>query len=974
MDQIVNSDMFVTASAGTGKTYTLVKEYVGVFERAFRLGEQLDVHNVVAITFTNKAAREMKDRVISEFDLRISHGEPGKWKFLRSKLSYAWISTIHSFCERILRECALFAGIDPGFQIINGMRRSSLEEKVVRTYFEENLESIEPLIRLMGLDKAFRLMKDALSRERHSFYLNPSPVECSGRDLGSDAEIIIDGSKAFAESYRAVLSDYEMRTTGSGLLDFDQLLTRTRDLLLKMPDVQQKYSNRFRYIFVDEFQDTDELQNEIIRLLKADGKNNVFFVGDAKQSIYRFRGADVSVFNKTMDTFKRSGAAVKNLRINRRSHPDLVSFQNRFFKRVMQENTEGQFFRSVYGEDVESIPYEIDTNSSRVRIIGSETSDDSKGVAKTIRALLEEEIVFRNKSGGCLKRQVTPGDIAILLRTFSRVTSYEAALEEMNIPFYTVGSRNFYERPEVTGPLSWLDLLVDPLNDNNLASFLLSPAFGATLDEMLSLRVRQGMSRVPLYFVLQESNDGIFVQLKELLDKFGKLKHVLSPSDILQRFVDETEYLAKLATLKSGERMIANVKKLIELAQDLDRMGSSLRELSSNIRAFVDSSDESEATLETEESDSVKILTVHKSKGLEFPIVVIADMYWKKRNSSKRLFFDEKGFLITKSKPDKDEEGRIGRLARQEEEKELEEEKRTLYVALSRAREMLILSLNGKGDSSRPWSILLSGSLLEPESGEINSFLKEIAEPFSPGEFASLEDRSSRTEFSLPEIASVMPVADSSYVKYLSATFITSDYEAEFETALDAGSPDLVKRKANIGLLAHSILEPLGMKSVQGLPLTLKSIIDGGRPVSVDRVSFSDDDLIEVKRVLSGLVQHQIIKEIEDSERVLSEFHFQHGFGKYVLIGIVDKLYLKDGKWRIVDFKYANWSPGFVEKYRFQMRFYLYILRDLLSPVEATLLFLKDGKAEKIVLEDQVSFETELLQMISKAGGDTNEP
>ncbi|WP_292593448.1 PD-(D/E)XK nuclease family protein [Mesotoga sp. UBA5825] len=183
-----------------------------------------------------------------------------------------------------------------------------------------------------------------------------------------------------------------------------------------------------------------------------------------------------------------------------------------------------------------------------------------------------------------------------------------------------------------------------------------------------------------------------------------------------------------------------------------------------------------------------------------------------------------------------------------------------------------------------------------------------------------------------------------------------------------------MKRKANIGLLAHSILEPLGMKSVQGLPLTLKSIIDGGRPVSVDRVSFSDDDLIEVKRVLSGLVQHQIIKEIEDSERVLSEFHFQHGFGKYVLIGIVDKLYLKDGKWRIVDFKYANWSPGFIEKYRFQMRFYLYILRDLLSPVEAKLLFLKDGKAEKIVLEDQVSFETELLQMISKAGGDTNEP
>jgi ATP-dependent exoDNAse (exonuclease V) beta subunit len=131
----MNKDIFVTASAGTGKTFSLVKEYVGVFDRSFRIGERLDVHNVVAITFTNKAAREMKDRVITEIDHRIASGYPGSWKPLRNKMSYAWISTIHSFCERILRESALFAGIDPGFQILSGMRRATLEEKVVRTYY-----------------------------------------------------------------------------------------------------------------------------------------------------------------------------------------------------------------------------------------------------------------------------------------------------------------------------------------------------------------------------------------------------------------------------------------------------------------------------------------------------------------------------------------------------------------------------------------------------------------------------------------------------------------------------------------------------------------------------------------------------------------------------------------------------------------------------------------------------------------------
>ncbi|CCU83939.1 UvrD/REP helicase [Mesotoga infera] len=967
----MNKDIFVTASAGTGKTFSLVKEYVGVFDRSFRIGERLDVHNVVAITFTNKAAREMKDRVITEIDHRIASGYPGSWKPLRNKMSYAWISTIHSFCERILRESALFAGIDPGFQILSGMRRATLEEKVVRTYFEDNLESLEPLIQLTGLDKAFRIVKEAISNKRHSLALNPSPVgSLLGDSIISDDEII-EGSKSFAAAYSEILSDYRDRTVRSGFLDFDQLLTETRDLLLKMPEVQEKYRDRFKFIFVDEFQDTDELQSEIIRLLREETKNRVFFVGDSKQSIYRFRGADVSVFNKTMKSFQNNGGELRNLRINRRSHPDLVTFQNKLFGKIMKRDFENEFFRSIYDEDIESLPYQRDIESSRVRIIRTESSDDSREVARSVRALIEEELVFKTKTGEYEKRRIVPGDIAILLRTFSKISSYENALEKLNIPFYTVGSRNFYERPEVSGLLSWLDLLVDPLDNNNLVSFLLSPAFGASLDEVLSLRSKRDLRRLPLYFALMESKEDRFAHLIDLLKKFGKLKYILSPSEILEKFVEETDYLPKLATLKSGERMIANVKKLLELAKDLDRMGSSLRELSSNIKAFIDSSDESEAALETEESDSVKILTVHKSKGLEFPIVIVGDTFWKKKNSDRRLFFHDGGFLISKSKPDR-EEGLIGSLASLEEEKEFEEEKRTLYVALSRAREMIIISLNGRSDSSRPWSKMICSSLLQPESDKVEASFEGIVKHFYPIDLPSIQETVYIEEPLLPEVTSVLPLTDSSYIKYLSPTSITADDEFELESESYAGSPGLVKNAADIGLLAHYLLEPVGVISKRGSVTTLESILNGGRPVSVDRINFNEYDLSEVKKVLSTLVAHPLIKEIEGAERVFSEFHFQHGFGKYVLMGIVDKLYLKDGKWRIVDFKFASLNKRFINKYRFQMNLYLYILKDLLSPIEATLLFLRDGKTEKIMLEDSDSFEKELLQMISKAGGGKN--
>ncbi len=421
--------------------------------------------------------------------------------------------------------------------------------------------------------------------------------------------------------------------------------------------------------------------------------------------------------------------------------------------------------------------------------------------------------------------------------------------------------------------------------------------------------------------------------------------------------------------------MIANVRKMLELARELDRLGSSLRELSSNLKAFVDSSEESEASLETEESDSVKIMTVHKSKGLEFPVVVLADLFWKEKGSLRRILFDDKGFIIVKEGSGRrsDEETVPGRLTHREEQKSFEEEKRTLYVALSRARDMLLMSANGRGNATRPWSRMLGGTLLDIESGELLPEMEDIVSHFEPVRLPPLPQKEVEEGYGLPDDRYVLPVEDRSYVKYLSPTAITADIDDEFELSDSDGDAGLGRKSMDLGTLAHSLLEPLGIRGMHGTSPSLGGILEGGMPATVDRIRFTREDLDGVKRVLDRLRGHRIVKEIEESRRAMSEVHFQHGFRKYVLMGIVDKLYLKDGEWKIVDFKFARKNPSNIDKYRFQMEFYLYMLRELLSPVEATLFFLKDGETETVRPARPGVFEKKLLEKIIGSGGDRGE-
>ena len=555
------------------------------------------------------------------------------------------------------------------------------------------------------------------------------------------------------------------------------------------------------------------------------------------------------------------------------------------------------------------------------------------------------------------------------MRKFTNVGSYESSLEEQKIPFYTIGNKNFYDRPEIAGPLAWLDIIVDPLDDISFVTFLTSPCFNATIEE---IAIFKGKDK-HVYDALMKTGLEKFTRLREFYADFSSFKHVLSPSLILDKFIQDTDYMAKLGTLPDAERMVANVKKMLEIAKELDILGTSLRELSSNLKAFVDSSEESEATIENEESNSVKLMTVHKSKGLEFPVVIVADTFWteKRTDESNTILFKDGKYILTAKKPEKSDETVLSKLYRQKDSEEREEEKRTLYVALSRPRELLILSLNGKVTATKPWASMLAGSLFNIDddkmADEVCDDLLDLVETVrAREETAPACLQIEEAPPGIPDLEMIVGLEDDSYVRYLSPTLITDD-TVEFTTSGTAVGDLLERNPAEIGTLAHSMLEQLGNHTYSGV-VTLAGITAGGNSTMVDEIRFTPEDVGAVKetfRALSGKEAGKIIEEIEENDRVYSEFQVQRTFEKYVLVGIVDKIYSAGGRWRIADFKFARKNPENLDKYRFQMKFYLYVLQKLFHPEKATIVYLKDGKTEEVFLDDPEKFERELLGKIN---------
>jgi len=772
-----DGSLLVRAGAGTGKTTVLVERFVLAVTE-----DEVGVESILAITFTEKAAAEMRTRVRRRFlDL-------GRREEARASES-AWISTIHGFCSRVLRAHALSAGIDPDFRVLDELE----SERLAADAFDGALEQFmgdgsEPdrieMVAAYRPDPLRDMVRTAYSHlrsrgERHPRLdetLPPRPageherledaartalaelagaatsttvakaidcIESRAPLKGGNAKVLsTPACQEYREAFeahrtfevaerehrdhtmlRALLElygdRYERLKRERSALDFEDLELITRDLLSAHEGLREAYSSRFEHVLVDEFQDTNELQNELLELLARD---NLFRVGDENQSIYRFRHADVGVFRRHWESAEAEGRA-ESITVNFRSRGEVLDAIDLAFERIWGERFEP--LREAPGareQEPRTSPCVDLLVVDRGRKCWEELLErepDAFGEpmhgAPAWRAA-EARLLAKRVDELTREGRWSYGDVVMLFRATTAMGLFERALEERGIPVHVVGGRGYWGQQQVMDLRHWLAALANPLDGLAVYSVLASPLAGLSLDgvALIGLHARRA-GRDPwwaLSAALGRDGDEPDTELLEQLpagdrgrlvafaDRFEAERRIVgqvSLETLIDRAVTLTGYDRHLLALPGGTRRMANVRKLMRMAREYEA------DEGRNLRGFIDAlaerdalqTREGEAPLETEDLNAVRMMTVHRAKGLEFPVVCLADLGKDGRDDDGSLRISEDGSVglrLAGLGGGAVDSARLERIKAEGRVAAEEEERRIFYVAATRAQEHLVLS------------------------------------------------------------------------------------------------------------------------------------------------------------------------------------------------------------------------------------------------------------------------------------------
>jgi DNA helicase-2/ATP-dependent DNA helicase PcrA len=577
----------VLAGAGSGKTKVITTRAARLISDGLAMPDE-----VLCVTFTNKAANEMCNRISS---------------MVGFSAESMWVSTFHAGCLRILRREHVAAGYEKMPVIFDATDQKSL---------------VRAIIKEMGIsdeDLPYRKMMGLISRYKNEL---KGPEEMA-------AEVYLRAAKTMAE----VFYKYQQRLKSNNAVDFDDLLSLCISIFEKRPDVLERYREQFKFIMVDEFQDTNSAQYRLIRLL-AGGHGNLFAVGDDDQSIYRWRGAKVgNIFDFERD-FKN--CTVILLEENYRSAGNILHAASSVVKEIDGRKEKTLWTRQKPGE-----------------LVTLFVTEDGREEAHCVAM----EISKVAKSGGSY------GDFAVFYRTNAQSRAIEDALNDWKIPYKVYGGLKFYERKEIKDLLSWLRLAVNESDDISFRRAITSPPRGVGATSLAKLAVYGAEKGISMLAAARCADNGVSTAAKKELEKFASLVSMIgekclsgSAHDAIKAGVESTGYLQFLSEKKTAQDN-AKAENLMELA--------SAAEGDANITEFLDRITlSSEADLVEEGRGSVSIMTLHVSKGLEFPVVFMVGM--------------EDGLLPHKNSLDKIEE--------------MNEERRLCYVGMTRAMKKLYLS------------------------------------------------------------------------------------------------------------------------------------------------------------------------------------------------------------------------------------------------------------------------------------------
>ena len=1118
--------MAISAGAGSGKTRVLVERYIRIV-----LDGLAEIDEILAITFTKKAASELKSRVRERLQEVFQSGK-GEKKIIAEKalrkIDSAPISTIHSFCQSILKENAIEAGLEPNFRVLDSSESKIMNNEIIsrlisnflHTDDEDELFLIHSIklnglyeLAHMALNDRYRLNKaletsaelvtdglyndttdrifeneyNSLSQQPEWINASENLSNCKPTDdsdrlaiirqivlnqfeslseeagLGRKFELLssirdsislrygksalwkkgekdivkeslktirekIDdflgvGKAEFqlmhSESIEKLLSgtlklvgrlhkEFDGVMESMGALDYNGLLFKAMQLLSEQKNIAEQYNSQYKQILVDEFQDTDDIQMEIIRILVSKGKNRpvLFLVGDENQSIYKFRGAEVSNFRKMM---KEVGLDKPDyLSTNYRSQPELIEFQNSFFRSLLSDNEGG--YENKLGK-MES-HRKSNGEEQKIQLLMPVLEDDDEATIREKEAdILASHILSivgrkKTETEGEEEKFIEYRDIGILLRKVTQVQTILDKFNDFGIPYYFNTRKGFYDKYEIVDLLNLMRVIEFRRDDYSLASLLRSPIVGLSDNTLFIMGVTGSFTTAfndgngELFSEVEKEK---FVRAKKIISDLREAKDRLNLSKFIQKIIDEINYIPFLLSSKDGEQKALNVYKLQEIVFRLEEGGvktfGDLMEKLNRIQNLEIS--EGEAFSNAEGDDVVAIMTVHSAKGLQFPVVYLPDLNSTVTNKSRLFYYDGSiGFGYRLIHGNRVEIDIIGwSLKKLDKIKDISETRRLLYVSMTRAEDYLFFA----GAREKKKETLTSprkGSWLkeimegigldsddETDTVQFNGLTIPIVKELKEVKAADLKKKPVKLS---PEILKstkyIEPIKAKHYPVRITPTvfmkYIECPKKYELSEIFGIEEPDKTESKSGksepasgkkFGDLAHKFLSQLKFQEEE-----FDSLID--KMLRKDEIigKLEEKYADELKRIVERFRKTEIFQQLKSlpEESIKREENFFIEFDGVIIEGTIDLMYEFNERWNLLDYKTdvvdKDQLNKKLEHYKPQLLLYAKAIKDITNdyPLRTSIFFTRLGVEQELRVNDDsiAQVENQLRDMFTKLG------
>lgn len=953
----IDKNVLLDASAGTGKTTVLVNRFVNILEKGdFRdIKESDHLSSIVAITFTKKASNELKERISKLIYEKAKTSE--RFKNYYKMMPSANVSTVHQFAFKILKRFPLLANIDPRAKVVEEDEADAFLDRALReTLNEKNYEelfkaldknyddsfvfSIKNFInktRAMDMDlvqsKTYEYIKNFYDEEKiksaaKNIYANifKAKDQAKGKakilkqiekyeksldelknldleninfnlfndfayDIGTNAKLsevyneITEDAKfilmameikklsyydEFFDLIKLSLKKYKIFKDEQAALDFNDLEIIFRDLL-KLEEVRESLKHLLSYIMVDEFQDTSPVQKEIYyQLNDILGKDRLFVVGDFKQSIYAFRGADISLYRSVKDDFiSDEKSTTISMNENYRTGEKIISSVNKLFKKEI--------------DGYEDLIYKGDIVDSEVKLINySEKNDrelEARAIANKIIALYKEGVSFK--------------DIVILLRSNKDSKEIEKALKNAKLPVYNAANKALNSRDEMENIYNFLHYLKYE-DELSLIAILRSDFYSLSDDEI---------------FYIKDKDD--FKYYKEELQKYILLKDEERLDEVLKIFFADKNFIEKNLFRKRSAQRYANIRLFLNKINEYYESGRAdfnyiVDDLLSGKENYA-----KEASYINENDDIIKIMTIHKAKGLEAKIIICAQMDFRKAADFSFIAIDEDKIFLKF----KDISANYKNIKAKDSELDDEEKLRNLYVMLTRAQEKLIIFHSNANIGFNPYLLNLDGESEEANFDE--QIFDEDKKVYEDINCATLISKNVRSEKNL---YAPLPSGSSYAYDFAQNAYKIYDDERDFlEETFE---------KKKLGSAVHRFCEAYEGQNFEDVFEKTMQIFD------LDK-KYYDVVLTCAKNYAKYFNEISSVKSYK-------EFEYYYTKDDIIYTGVIDRINIYDDFVEIIDYKVSSLSEDEIKKiYTQQLRMYKEAVKTM---------FKKDAKAKIFLL------------------------